>query len=59
LVIGTHALIESTFSLLNLGLVIIDEQHRFGVVQREKLVRKGRYPTPAGNDRDAYPRTLG
>jgi ATP-dependent DNA helicase RecG len=44
LVIGTHALIGAGFSLPNLGLVVIDEQHKFGVVQRESLVRKGHYP---------------
>src|SRR5688572_7286690 len=44
LTIGTHALVESNFNVPNLGLVIIDEQHKFGVTQREKLVRKGRYP---------------
>src|SRR4029077_8863422 len=59
LVIGTHALIESTFSLPNLGLVIIDEQHKFGVVQREKLVRKGRYPHLLVMTATPIPRTLG
>src|SRR6185295_98174 len=38
LTIGTHALIESAFSFDHLGLVIIDEQHKFGVAQRESLV---------------------
>ncbi|MBI5414408.1 ATP-dependent DNA helicase RecG [Candidatus Peregrinibacteria bacterium] len=41
LIMGTHALIEETVEFRNLGLVIIDEQHRFGVRQREKLVRHG------------------
>jgi ATP-dependent DNA helicase RecG len=44
LVLGTHALIEEKFSLDNVGLVVIDEQHKFGVAQRELLVRKGPYP---------------
>ena len=44
LYIGTHALLEETFTPEKLGLVIIDEQHKFGVVQREQLVRKGAYP---------------
>lgn len=41
LVIGTHALIQSTVTFANLGLVIIDEQHRFGVGQRQALLEKG------------------
>jgi ATP-dependent DNA helicase RecG len=59
LTIGTHALIESGFTPENLGLVIIDEQHRFGVAQREKLVRKGRYPHLLVMTATPIPRTLG
>ncbi|MBI5560252.1 MAG: ATP-dependent DNA helicase RecG [Deltaproteobacteria bacterium] len=40
-VIGTHALIQKGVSFRNLGLAVIDEQHRFGVVQRAELKRKG------------------
>jgi len=44
LLIGTHALIEDTVQFKNLGLVIIDEQHRFGVAQRAKLWKKNTQP---------------
>ncbi len=44
LFIGTHALLFKQASFENLGLVIIDEQHRFGVKQRSRLVKKGRMP---------------
>ena len=44
LTIGTHALIEPTVQFANLGLVIIDEQHRFGVMQRAALWKKAILP---------------
>lgn len=44
LLIGTHALIEDTVQFQNLGMVIIDEQHRFGVEQRAKLWKKNVKP---------------
>ncbi len=44
LLIGTHALIEDTVNFRNLGLVIIDEQHRFGVQQRARLWTKSSTP---------------
>jgi ATP-dependent DNA helicase RecG len=59
LFIGTHALIESGFAVENLGLVIIDEQHKFGVAQRETLVRKGNYPHLLVMTATPIPRTLG
>ena len=49
LVIGTHALIEQKVEFAKLGLVIVDEQHRFGVMQRFKLMKKDRVDTgPTG-----------
>ena len=44
ILIGTHALIEETVQFANLGLVIIDEQHRFGVAQRARLWQKNLNP---------------
>ncbi len=44
LLIGTHALLENEVRFLNLGLVVIDEQHRFGVAQRAKMWRKNVIP---------------
>ena len=44
LLIGTHALLEDTVKFNNLGFVVIDEQHRFGVAQRAKLWKKNTYP---------------
>ena len=57
--IGTHALIEEGFAPENLGLVVIDEQHKFGVAQREQLLRKGRYPHLLVMTATPIPRTLG
>ncbi len=59
LVIGTHALIQASFSVDRLGLVVIDEQHKFGVAQREQLVRKGQYPHLLVLTATPIPRTLG
>ncbi|MDR0543442.1 MAG: ATP-dependent DNA helicase RecG [Dysgonamonadaceae bacterium] len=44
ILIGTHALIEDTVEFKNIGLVIVDEQHRFGVAQRAKLWKKNTVP---------------
>jgi len=59
IIIGTHALLTGGFDLPNLGLVIVDEQHKFGTAQREALVRKGRYPHLLVMTATPIPRTLG
>lgn len=59
LTVGTHALLEPGYDPERLGLVIIDEQHKFGVAQREHLVRKGRYPHLLVMTATPIPRTLG
>src|SRR5699024_8912725 len=56
--IGTHALIQDTVEFNNLGLVITDEQHRFGVRQREDLNRKGFSPDVLVMTATPIPRTL-
>ena len=58
LVIGTHALLTDTTKFHNLGLVIADEQHRFGVAQRAKLSAKGSDPHLLVMSATPIPRTL-
>ncbi len=57
-VIGTHSLIEPNVEFYNLGLVIIDEQHRFGVTQRESLRLKGKNPDLITMTATPIPRSL-
>ncbi len=57
-IIGTHAIIQSDVEFARLGLVIIDEQHRFGVEQRKKLKRKSRHPDVLNMTATPIPRTL-
>ncbi|RYZ75799.1 MAG: DEAD/DEAH box helicase, partial [Proteobacteria bacterium] len=57
-VVGTHALIQDTVEFKNLGLVIIDEQHRFGVQQRNQLKKKGVSPHFLVMTATPIPRTL-
>src|SRR5262249_12482812 len=57
-IIGTHALIEEHTVFKRLGLVIIDEQHRFGVVQRLQLMAKGENPNTLVMTATPIPRTL-
>lgn len=58
LIIGTHALIQSDVQFSNLGLVIVDEQHRFGVKQRKILREKGIDPDVLFMTATPIPRTL-
>jgi ATP-dependent DNA helicase RecG len=58
LVIGTHALIQETVSFRKLGVVVIDEQHRFGVMQRGELISKGERPNTLIMTATPIPRTL-
>lgn len=57
-VVGTHALIQEDVHFANLGLVIIDEQHRFGVKQREELISKGKVVDTLIMTATPIPRTL-
>jgi ATP-dependent DNA helicase RecG len=57
-VIGTHALLEKDVEFKRLGLAIVDEQHRFGVMQRLSLVQKGVHPDVLVMTATPIPRTL-
>jgi len=57
-VFGTHALIEEEVEFRRLALLVVDEQHKFGVVQRAKLREKGRYPHCLVMTATPIPRTL-
>ncbi len=56
--VGTHALIQDSVSFAKLGLVVIDEQHRFGVMQRHSLMDKGLRPDVMVMTATPIPRTL-
>ncbi len=58
IVVGTHALFEKGVEFANLGYVVIDEQHRFGVLQRQSLQKKGRNPDVLVMTATPIPRTL-
>ncbi|HEY7209027.1 MAG TPA: ATP-dependent DNA helicase RecG, partial [Bryobacteraceae bacterium] len=57
-IVGTHALIQEDVAFSNLGLAIVDEQHRFGVRQRLALLRKGAQPDVLVMTATPIPRTL-
>ncbi len=56
--VGTHAVIQEDVEFKRLGMVITDEQHRFGVKQRQDLVKKGQYPDVLVMSATPIPRTL-
>jgi ATP-dependent DNA helicase RecG len=58
IVIGTHALLHDEALVRNLGLVVIDEQHKFGVAQRARLIQKGNTPDVLVMTATPIPRTL-
>ena len=58
IIIGTHALIQEELAFHNLGMVVIDEQHRFGVTQRASLRQKGHNPHVLVMPATPIPRTL-
>lgn len=58
IVIGTHALLHDTELMHNTGIVVIDEQHKFGVAQRAKLIRRGDTPDVLVMTATPIPRTL-
>lgn len=58
LLVGTHALIQNPVNFRQLGLVVIDEQHRFGVEQRARLLSKGQQPHVLTMTATPIPRTL-
>jgi ATP-dependent DNA helicase RecG len=57
-IVGTHAIIQKDVTFHNLGLVVIDEQHRFGVLQRRWLIEKGLTPDVLMMTATPIPRTL-
>jgi ATP-dependent DNA helicase RecG len=56
--VGTHALLEDAVQFSNLGLMVIDERHKFGVLQRAALENKGRWPDALMMTATPFPRAL-
>ena len=59
ILVGTHALLEDPVGFERLGLVVVDEQHRFGVRQRNRLLGKGLAASSAHHDRHTDPQNPG
>ena len=58
LIVGTHSLIQKNVNFYKLGMIVIDEQHRFGVEHRKKLIDKGKFPEILAMTATPIPRTL-
>ena len=58
LIVGTHSLIQESVEFNKLGMIVIDEQHRFGVEHRKKIIDKGVYPEVLAMTATPIPRTL-
>ena len=58
IIVGTHALFQKNVKFKNLGLVVVDEQHRFGVEQRKNLISKGTHVNVLAMTATPIPRTL-
>ena len=58
IIVGTHALIQEKVKFKNLELVVVDEQHRFGVKQRKNLITKGKHVNILSMTATPIPRTL-
>ena len=58
ILVGTHAILEENIEFHNLGFIVIDEQHKFGVMQRLKLINKSKYPNILSMSATPIPRTL-
>lgn len=58
ILVGTHAILEENIQFNKLGLIVIDEQHRFGVMQRLSLIEKMHYPNVLSMSATPIPRTM-
>lgn len=58
IIVGTHALLSESITLKKVGLIVIDEQHKFGVIQRQQLIKKGESPHVLTMTATPIPRTV-